>query len=205
MVQKKIQKRNVFDATGSFMGATAALATGIPGEKCDTAPSVEHTYTTASATKYGNYADGGIVVNPKEGVRYGGSIADGLDVAAGTNVTVATKGHFFLKVKVGAAKAAIAKGASLYQSSGEIQTASAGSAIAKVLEAVSYPAAYATASTYNTGDRVSKDNATYTAKEDSVTGTWDASKWNKDPVEVGGDQFTLESSNYYVIVKAELV
>lgn len=39
--------------------------------------------------------------------------------------------------------------------------------------------AYNTASTYNTGDVVTNENEVYRAKEDSITGTWAAEKWDK--------------------------
>ena len=39
--------------------------------------------------------------------------------------------------------------------------------------------AYNTASTYNTGDVVTNEGEVYRAKEDSITGTWAAEKWDK--------------------------
>lgn len=149
-LQKSINKRVGYDQAGNAIGSTAALATGISGERCDTAPIVEHSFTLTAASKYGYIADGGLVVNPKEGVRYGGSFADGLDIAAGTNVAIATKGHYFLTLVL-SSKQAIAKGATVEATTatgGELTlsatsgTAGSGKTIyGKVLEPIAYTAA----------------------------------------------------------------
>ena len=124
-VQTKLNKRPMFDANGAGIGSEAALAMGIPGSRADMHYMAAHPFVTTAATKYGYMADDGMVVFPKEGVRYGGGFADSLDVAEGTAVTIATKGHFFAKINVGTSKAAVAKGASLYKTSaGEITTVS---------------------------------------------------------------------------------
>ena len=139
-VQKSIITRTGYDSTGKACGATATLATGIPGERCDTAPIVEKKVVATAATKYGAFYDGGLVVNPKEGVRFGGSFADGLDIAANTPVSVATKGHYFVEIVV-AAKQAIAKGAKVYADANGLPSLTEnGTAMATVLEGVDWAA-----------------------------------------------------------------
>ena len=225
-LQKSINKRVGYDQAGNAIGSTAALATGISGERCDTAPIVEHSFTLTAASKYGYIADGGLVVNPKEGVRYGGSFADGLDVAAGANVAIATKGHYFLTLLL-SSKQAIAKGATVEATTatgGELTlsatsgTAGAGKTIyGKVLEPIAYTAAdafteFSTSATYNVGDIVKYEGAYYKCKTAiAVAGAWDASKWDSyalvpekgaeqfKPVDVGG------TTKYAITVKIELV
>ena len=49
---------------------------------------------------------------------------------------------------------------------------------------------YDSTATYNTGDIVAHDNATYKCLDDNVTGTWDSTKW--DVTTVGSE---IESIN----------
>ena len=140
-VQTKINKRPFYNAAGEAIGATGALGRGVPGTRADAHFIAAHAATLTADSKYGYWFDDGLVVNPTEGVRYGGGTADSLAIKSGTPVTIATKGHWFVAVNVGSAPAALAKGAKLYKTAaGEITTASSGNTEAplKVLEAVAY-------------------------------------------------------------------
>lgn len=140
-VQTKINKRPFYNAAGECIGATGALGRGVPGTRADAHFIAAHAATLTADSKYGYWFEDGLVVNPTEGVRYGGGTADSLAIKTGTPVTVATKGHWFVAVNVGATKAALAKGAKLYKTAaGEITTASTGNTetALKVLEAVEY-------------------------------------------------------------------
>lgn len=183
-LQKTIIKVQGYDSTGAVVGRTAGLATGIPGERCDMTPVAILPHLTTAATKYGYIVDNGLVVNPKEGVRYARDIADSLDIAAGTNVSLATMGHFFVEVIVPSMQA-IAKGATLEADStngGALTlsatsgTAGSGKTIrAKVLQPVVYAAASGTAG-----------SAGYVPEK-------------------GRENFKAVSGGYSVIVRAELV
>ena len=174
-VQTKINKRPMFDANGAGIGSEAALAMGIPGSRYDMHFMAGHAIVTTAATKYGYMLDDGMVAFPKEGVRYGGGIADSLDIAAGTAVTIVTKGHFLAKINVGTSKAAVAKGASLYKTAaGEITTVSTNNTAiaAKPILAAPYTAASGSGS--------------------SAT------------PEKGAEQFTTDGTNWFVVLPIEL-
>ena len=174
-VQTKINKRPMFDANGAGIGSEAALATGIPGSRADMHYIAAHPFVTTAATKYGYMADDGLVVNPKEGVRYGGGIDGGLDIAVGTTVTIATKGHFFAKINVGTSKAAVLKGATLYRTpAGEITTVSTGNTAI-------------TAKPYV--------GASYTAASGSGASA---------TPEKGAEQFSTDGTNWFVVLPIEL-
>ena len=175
--QTEIRKRPMYAASGAYIGSEAALASGVPGGRADMAPVVAAPFTTTAAVKYGQIANGGLVVNPKEGVRYGGSIADGLDVAIGSTVAVATKGHFWVELVLDS-KTAIAKGATL-----EAPTATGGALTlsAKVLEAVPYTAPV------------------------TESGTPGQDGYVAPVAEKGAEQFRVVGTKFAVLVKAELV
>lgn len=173
-VQKNLVKRQVI--SGSSL--TAALATGIPGERSDTAPVVASTEVLTAASQYGFIAAGGLVINPKEGVRFGNSFADGLAVAANEAVAIATKGHFFVELEL-AAKAAIAKGATV-----EASTANGGR--------LTLSATSGTPGSNNTIYGKVLTPIAYSAASGS------------NP-ESGAEQFRVENGKFYVVVAVELV
>lgn len=192
--QKEIRKRPMYNAAGTYIGSEAALASGVPGERADMAPTVAAPFTTTAAVKYGQIANGGLVVHPKEGVRYGGSFADGLDVAVGTVVAVATKGHFWVELVLDS-KAAIAKGATL-----EASTTGGG--------ALSVSATPGTAGSNKTIYAKVLDGIAYTAPV-AESGTPGADGYVAPVAEKGAEQFREvtvgASTKYAVIVKVELV
>ena len=116
----------------------------------------------------------------------GGSFGDGLDVAVGTVVAVATKGHFWVELILDS-KAAIAKGATL-----EASTANGG--------ALSLSATSGTAGSNNTIYAKVLEGVAYTAASGSGSSA---------TPEKGGEQFREVavggSTKYAVLVKVELV
>lgn len=188
--QKSINKRPMYDENGAVIGYTGTLGTGISGERSDTTPMASRTKTLDADAKYGYIAKGGLITTPKEGVRPGASIANGLDVAANTAVNIATKGHFFVELEL-AAKRAIAEGATLEADStdgGALSiSAVAGTPgsnkkiYAKVLDAVPYTAPVA------------------------ESGTPGQQGYTAPVAEKGAEQFRAANGKFYVTVNVELV
>ena len=188
--QTEIRKRPMYAASGAYIGSEAALASGVPGGRADMAPVVAAPFTTTAAVKYGQIANGGLVVNPKEGVRYGGSIADGLDVAIGSTVAVATKGHFWVELVLDS-KTAIAKGATL-----EAPTATGG--------ALTLSATPGTAGSNKTIYAKVLEAVPYTAPV-TESGTPGQDGYVAPVAEKGAEQFRVVGTKFAVLVKAELV